>query len=174
MQARQLLAASIGLIAFLALAGFALDRAFVDVASEGLRERLKSYAFAYAGGIEFLRNGEIYVPELPPDERFERPNGGLYAIVELPNGRWTSGSARGPQLPSSPMLGAREESFAGPLPIVTSDGRRSKVYRYGMGLIWAPGGPQSEFPYTIYILQDAGMLPRQVRVFRQALWSYLA
>lgn len=174
LQARQLLAASIGLIAFLALAGFALDRAFVDVASQALSERLKSYAFAYAGGIEFLRNGEIYVPEVPPDERFERPNGGLYAIVELPSGRWTSASARGPQLPPSRMLGARQETFDGPLPMVTSDGRRSRVYRYGIGLIWAPGGPQSEFPYTIYIMQDASMMPRQVRLFRQSLWGYLA
>ncbi|HET7125637.1 MAG TPA: two-component sensor histidine kinase, partial [Lysobacter sp.] len=41
LQSRQLLAASIGLVAFLALAGFALDRAFVDVAGQGLRERLK-------------------------------------------------------------------------------------------------------------------------------------
>ena len=44
LQSRQLWAASIGLVAFLALAGFALDRAFVDVASQGQRERLKSYA----------------------------------------------------------------------------------------------------------------------------------
>ncbi len=173
LQARQLLAASIGLVAFLALAGFALDRAFVDVAGQGLRERLKGYAYTYAGDVEFMRNGEIYVPEVPPDERFERPNGGLYAIVQLPGGRWSSGSARGPQLPPSRMLGAREEEFVGPLPFIGSDGRRREVYRYGMGLVWAPGGPQSEFPYTIYIMEDAGMLLRQVRVFRQALWGYL-
>ena len=41
LRARQLLAASLGLLAFLAAAGYALDRAFVDVASELQRDRLR-------------------------------------------------------------------------------------------------------------------------------------
>ena len=44
LQSRQLWAASLGLVAFLALTGYALDRAFFDVASQGQRERLASYA----------------------------------------------------------------------------------------------------------------------------------
>src|SRR5690606_36870726 len=32
---------------------------------------------------------------------------------------------------------------------------------------------EAEFPYTIYIMEDAGTLPQQVRVFRAALWGYL-
>ena len=40
LRARQLLAASLGLIAFLALAGYALDRAFVSTAEQNLRHRL--------------------------------------------------------------------------------------------------------------------------------------
>src|SRR5512141_10146 len=115
LQSRQLLAASIGLVAFLALAGFALDRAFVDVAGQGLRDRLKAYAFTYAGGIEFARDGSLIPPEVPPDGRFDRPGSGLYADVQLPNGRWISGSARGPQLPRGEVLAGREEVFDGPL-----------------------------------------------------------
>ncbi len=174
LQARQLLAASLGLLAFLALAGYALDRAFVDVAGEVQRDRLKSYASAYAGDIDFLRNGEIYVPETPPDERFERPGSGLYAEVVLPNGNWTSGSARGPQLPEAEMLAGGEERFDGPLPMTNSDGSYGEVVRYGRGLIWdIARRPEAEFPYTIWVMEDAGTLPRQVRVFRQALWGYL-
>src|SRR5688500_1091347 len=174
LQARQLLAASLGLLAFLALAGYALDRAFVDVAGEVQRDRLKSYASAYAGDIDFLRNGEIYVPETPPDERFERPGSGLYAEVMLPNGNWTSGSARGPQLPEAEMLAGGEERFDGPLPMTNSDGSYGEVVRYGRGLIWdIARRPEAEFPYTIWVMEDAGTLPRQVRVFRQALWGYL-
>src|SRR5690606_29662196 len=33
--------------------------------------------------------------------------------------------------------------------------------------------PEAEFPYTIHIMEDAGLLPQQVRVFRAALWGYL-
>lgn len=174
LQARQLLAASVGLLAFLALAGYALDRAFVDVAGEVQRDRLKSYASAYAGDVDFLRNGEIYVPETPPDERFERPGSGLYAEVVLPNGNWASGSSRGPQLPDTEMLVGGEEKFDGPLPMTNSDGSYGEVVRYGRGLVWdIAQRPEAEFPYTIWVMEDAGTLPRQVRVFREALWRYL-
>ncbi|MEO7258678.1 MAG: ATP-binding protein [Luteimonas sp.] len=173
LQSRQLLAASLGLVAFLALAGFALDRAFVDVAGQGLRDRLKAYAFSYAGGIEFARDGALIPPEVPPDGRFDRPGSGLYAEVELPNGRWDSGSSQGPRLPQGEVLAGREEVFDGPLPITKSDGSPGEVYRYGIGLVDATRSDNAEFPYTIYIMEDAGTLPRQVRVFRQALWGYL-
>lgn len=162
-----------GLVAFLALAGFALDRAFVDVASQGLRERLKAYAFTYAGDIEWARDGSLIPPEVPPDGRFNRPGSGLYADVELPNGRWTSGSARGPRLPTGDVLAGREEVFDGPLPMTRSDGTTGDVYRYGIGLVDATRSDSAEFPYTIYVMEDAGTLPLQVRIFRQALWGYL-
>lgn len=173
LQSRQLWAASIGLVAFLALAGFALDRAFVDVAGQGLRDRLKTYAYAYARDIEFARDGALIPPEVPPDSRFDRPGSGLYADVELPNGRWYSGSAQGPRLPPGEVLAGRAEMFDGPLPITKSDGTAGEVYRYGIGLVDATRSADAEFPYTIYIMEDAGTLPRQVRVFRQALWGYL-
>ena len=175
LQARQLMAASLGLLAFLALAGYALDRAFLDVASQGQRERLRNYAYAYAGEVEFLRNGELYMPENPPDDRFDRPGSGLYAEIVLPHDRWASLSASGPQLPEAPMLVGGEEKFEGPLPMTRSDGSPGQVYRHGFGLVWVPEGaaPDAEFPYTIYVMEDAGTVPQQVRVFRAALWGYL-
>ena len=42
LQARQLLAASLGLLAFLGFTGYALDRAFVDTANSNLRQRLQN------------------------------------------------------------------------------------------------------------------------------------
>ena len=57
LQSRQLLAASLGLLAFLAITGYALDRAFIDVAGQGLHDRLKNYAYGYLTGIEFARDG---------------------------------------------------------------------------------------------------------------------
>jgi two-component system sensor histidine kinase PhoQ len=173
LQSRQLWAASVGLVAFLALAGYALDRAFVDVASQGQRDRLKSFALYYAGHTDFARDGSLIPPDVPPEGRFDRPGSGLYATIELPGGRWSSLSAQGPLLPRGEMLGGREERFDGPLPITLSDGRQGEVYRYGIGLVDATRGEAAEFPYTIDIMEDAGTLPRQVRVFRQALWGYL-
>ena len=173
LQTRQLWAATLGLVAFLALTGYALDRAFIDVAGSGLRERLKGYAMAYASNIEFARDGTLIPPELPPDDRFDRPGAGLYAEVVLPNGRWVSNSAQGPTLPDSAMLAPLAEEFSESLPIKRSNGDSGAVYRYGIGLVDATRGDAAEFPYTIYVMEDAGNLPRQVQVFRQALWGYL-
>ena len=173
LQARQLLAASAGLLAFLALAGYALDQAFLSTAEDSLRQRLKSYALAYANESEFGRDGSIIPPETPPDPRFRRPGSGLYAQIVLPNMRWGSDSTLGPVLPDSPMLAPLRESFDGPLPMTQIDGSESLVYRYGVGTAWAERGPETEFQYSIYVMEDAQALKAQLRVFRGALWVYL-
>ena len=59
LQARQLLAASLGLLAFLGFTGYALDRAFVDTANSNLRQRLQNYAWAFMQSTELLRNGDF-------------------------------------------------------------------------------------------------------------------
>ena len=173
LQSRQLLAASMGLLAFLALAGYALDRAFLETAESNLHTRLESYALAYADGIEFLRDGSLYVPDTPPEPRFKRPGSGLYAEVVLPNGHWDSPSAQGPGLPAGAMLAPNEERFERQLSITRTDGTAGRIYRYGKGLVWAEGGPEAEFPYTIYVSEDTSALSSQILVFRRALWGYL-
>lgn len=62
LRARQLLAASLGLVAFLALAGYALDRAFIATAEDNLRQRLKAYALKYTDEIDFTRGGALIPP----------------------------------------------------------------------------------------------------------------
>ncbi len=174
LQARQLMAASLGLIAFLALAGVALDRAFLNTAESNLYQRMRSYALAYADS-DFARDGTFIPPYMPPDPRFDRPGSGLYAEIVLPNGQqWNSSSSVGPVLPDGELLEARSETFEGPLDITEINGHPGKAYRYGRGLIYASGDdPQAELPYTIYILEDTTALSRQVEVFREALWRYL-
>jgi two-component system sensor histidine kinase PhoQ len=175
LKARQLLAASLSLVAFLALAGYALDAAFADTAQNNLRERLKNYATAYAGNIEFLRDGSLYIRELPPDPRFDVPGGGLYAEVVRAGDYWRSMSAEGPLLPPpGALLDARQEVFQGPLPMTQIDGSPGQVYRYGMGLVWGgDNNGEGEFPYTIYVMEDARALGAQLRVFRSRVWFYL-
>ena len=173
LQARQLLAASLGLIAFLALAGYALDRAFLKTAESNLRERMKGYALAYAAETDFSRSGELIPPFEPPDPGFDRPGSGLYAEIVLPNASWNSASAHGPEPPDAGMVQAKREVFEGPLAMVEINGAVGQAYRFGYGLIWTGEGPKSEFPYTINIYQNTTVLSRQIGVFREALWRYL-
>ena len=49
LHARQLLAASLGLIAFLGLTGVALDEAFRETAISNLHERMQNHSYAYLG-----------------------------------------------------------------------------------------------------------------------------
>ena len=173
LRARQLLAASIGLIAFLALAGFALDKAFVSTAEQNQRHRLKGYAMSYANKVEFARDGTLIPPELPVDPRFNQPGSGLYAEVVLPDGHWGSDSTLGPSLPETAMLNPLQESFEGPVPMKQIDDSEGAVYRFGLGTIYANRGPDAEFPYSIFIAEDAKVLAAQLRTFRAALWVYL-
>ena len=176
LQARQMMAAGIALIAFLAIAGYALNAAFADTARNNLRERLKNYATAYAAGIDFTRDRSLYIREQPPDPRFDVPGSGLYLEVVTPDDHGNSMSAEGPLLPdnSGRLLAPRQEIFEGPLPMTEIDGSQGEVYRYGLGLVW--GGdddPANEFPYTIYVMEDSRALGAQLRVFRGAIWFYL-
>jgi two-component system sensor histidine kinase PhoQ len=173
LQARQLLAATVSLVAFLALAGYALDAAFADTAMDNLRSRLKNYATAYNGSIDFLRDGSLYIREQSPDARFDVPGGGLYAEVIRPDERWASMSAEGPVLPQSGrMLGPRQEEFSGPLEMLQIDGSKGQVYRYGQGVIYETE-PGHEIPYTIYVMEDARSMGAQLRVFRSKVWLWL-
>ncbi|MEF9977915.1 MAG: ATP-binding protein [Thermomonas sp.] len=173
LQSRQLWAASLGLIAFLALAGYALDRSFQSTAQSGLRERLHSYAMAYAAS-DFARDGSLVPPFDVPDPRFKRPGSGLYAQIVLPTGKWESESAQGPKLPEGALLDPGAQEFEGPLPLTRIDGGKGQVYRYGYGLVWS-GSEDSrrEFRYTVYIFEDTTALGRQVSAFRSALWLNL-
>ncbi|MCL6619647.1 MAG: two-component sensor histidine kinase [Thermomonas hydrothermalis] len=173
LQSRQLWAASVGLVAFLALAGFALDGAFQRTAQSGLRERLHSYALAYANS-DFARDGSVIPPWEPPDARFRRPGSGLYAQIVLENGMWESESAQGPELPPAPMLPPGKQVFEGPLPFRQINGAPGMAYRFGYGLTYAHDDDEGhDIRYTVYVLEDSTALARQVAAFRAALWWYL-
>lgn len=169
---RQLLAAGLGLIAFLALVGVALDRAFIDTAESNLKVRLESFALAYAAGNEFDIDGYLVPPFRAPDPRLERPGSGLYAQMVVPSGRWASMSAQGPELPQGGMLEGSSDRFEGPLPMHNIDGSEGQIYRYARSFIWTDGHGE-EIPYTIYVMEDTRPLGAQINVFRGALWVYL-
>ena len=132
LQARQMLAASLALVAFLGLTGYALDRAFSEAALNSQRERLENFAKAYLSGTEALRSGAIVMPQTAPDPRFDRPGSGLYAVVVGENLRWESTSALGRILPppeaGTPGLMGRLD---GPLVATESSGRPLEVYQIG-------------------------------------------
>ncbi len=167
LQARQLLAAGLALVAFLGVTGYALDRAFTETALAAARERLQNLAFAYLGGIELSRRGDLITPDRPPDPRFERPGSGLYAGVAGEGLSWESASAMGRELPFNETLSPGTIVFDGPL-----DSAVGGVYRYGIGVAWEVEDGL-EVRFTLFVAEHAGLLAREVAVFRRTLWAYL-
>ena len=176
LEARQLLSATLGLIAFLGLTGFALDHAFNETATNSLRERMKSYASAYYAGSEISRRLEFQPPYVPPDPRFSQPGSGLYAAAVGSNIDWASASTLGRELPLDRTIKAPQTRLDGPIELVDKlGGRHERVYRFAMGLIWEDGSGKSkrEIPFAFYVFENSATLDQQVGIFRRALWGYL-
>lgn len=173
LRTRQVLAAALALSAFLGLTGYALDQAFTDTAQAALNDRLRSYAYAYFGGMEFSRGGRLLEPETPPDPRFNTPGSGLYAAATGANLLWQSASALGQNLPLDRPLAPGGEHFEGPFGIQNEGEGRIEVYHYAIGLVWDLGEPGQEIGFTFHVFEDAAALDYQVSVFRRALWGYL-
>jgi two-component system sensor histidine kinase PhoQ len=179
LHARQLLAASLGLVAFLGLTGIALDQAFRNTAISNLHERLQNDAYAYLGDFEFTRDNQLIEPAAgqAPDSRFLQPGSGLYALARGRTFRWNSPSLLGRQLPEPESLKPGEQRFENvPLRFVDDKGVAHDVYRFSYGLAWEQGetGQESTVTrFTIAIYEDADQLERQVGVFRRSLWGYL-
>ncbi|HMB58193.1 MAG TPA: sensor histidine kinase [Arenimonas sp.] len=171
MHARQLLAASLGLIAFLSLTGYALDHAFQETARVELQDRLQNYVKAYYRGMEFARGGALLMPDRAPDPRFERPGSGLYAGLVSRDMRWESASSLGRTLPLPKTLKLNEMRLDGPLPYNDGNGGTQKVYRLSHTTIWETEA--GDMPLTFSVYEDTAQFESQLSVFRRALWGYL-
>jgi two-component system sensor histidine kinase PhoQ len=174
LQARSLAAAGVVLAAFLALAFFALDRAFYQAAESGLRERLQGYMYAYLAGSDTTRAGQLIPPEVGPDPRFDQPSaGGLYAgivgtkVLGAKDNIWRSPSALGRDLPFSSDLPRGPAHFGGP--IETSVG---SLFVLSQGVDWNSGA-KNELHLTFYVAEDSRALREQVEVYRHTLLTWL-
>jgi len=175
--ARQLIAVGLSLVAFLGLTGVALNQAFERTATLQLRQWMRDYALQISSEVEILRSGELYIYEnyTAIDPRFGRPGSGLYAEVVGQRSRWVSASSYGPELPDNHLLAATNELFEGPVTIRNFDGTPGQVYRYGVGFVSVSdrGPAATEIPYSVHIMVDSGTIPQQMRAFRSALWENL-
>jgi len=175
--ARQLIAVGLSLVAFLGLTGIALNQAFERTATVQLQNWLQDYVFQISREVEILRSGELYIYEnyAAIDPRFGRPGSGLYAEVVSEYSGWVSASGYGPELPGNPPLAPTQQLFDGPLAIRNLDGTSGQIYRYGIGFVAVNDNAPAarNIPYSVYVMVDAGTIPQQMRAFRSALWENL-
>ncbi len=166
--ARSTLATVLVLVAFLSLAGLALDRAYYEGARSGLQDRLQGYVYALLAGTDVNRGGRVLLPDTMPNADFLRPGSGLYAIVNGKNGfHWESPSAIGRSLPLEMRLTPGRPVFRGPLQTDVGE-----VYVYSLGVVYET--PSHQPVHLVFsVAQTQTQFEQQLAVYRRTLFLWL-
>ncbi|MES9969812.1 MAG: ATP-binding protein [Candidatus Thiodiazotropha sp.] len=165
---RLLLAASLVLSAFLGLTGFALDKAFRSATEEALQARLFSNVYALLAAAEEDQTGQLKMPEVMTDPRFNRPDSGLYAQVSGRQGnyRWQSPSSLGRR------LGFLRQMQPGESKIERFNLHGSSAMVLSFGVVWEDFQGR-ELEYVLAVAEDLKPLREQVAAFRDSLFLWL-
>ncbi|BCX81273.1 two-component system, OmpR family, sensor histidine kinase PhoQ [Methylomarinovum caldicuralii] len=165
LHARLGIAAGAILIAFLGLAGIALERAFREAAEKATEERLQAYIYTLLATFEIDPGGRVTMETRRLDRRFSTPGSGLYGFIFLYDEvLWQSPSALGISVPSVRLSGGRRF-------FTRLDGSPSLWVLY-QGITWETerGHP---VPLVIAVATDAATLVAEVNDFRRTLWVWL-
>jgi two-component system, OmpR family, sensor histidine kinase PhoQ len=167
-RARLLLGAALMLMAFIAAAGFAVQRAHADSARAAHFERLQGTIYLLLAGAEMDDAGSLQMPAAFPEPRLSLPGSGLYArIVNADRHEtWTSPSSVGRQLPFRDRATVGQWQY-GIVP--GKDGRDYLALTYGVS--WTGGA--SARALVLSVLEDKAAFDREVHVFARTLWTWL-
>ena len=166
-RARLIIGATLVLIAFVAGAGLAVQRAHVDSVRAAHFAQLRSTIYLLLAGAEVDASGTLVMPEALPEPRLSLPGSGLYASVfNLDKQQaWQSASAVGisPPFQRSVAVGQwRQETLAA--------SNRSYL-AVGYGVRWA--GRAQAAPLVLSVLEDKAEFDREVAIFQRTLWTWL-
>ena len=166
-RARLTIGAAAVLIAFVAGAGLAVQRAHADSVRAAHFAQLRSTVYLLLAGAEVDAAGALVMPESFPEPRLSLPGSGLYASI-LNVGRreaWQSASAVGLGPPFQRSVGVgqwRQET------LISGDRAFLAV---GYGVTWA--GRAQPAPLVLSVLEDQAEVDREVAVFERTLWTWL-
>ena len=166
-RARLMLGATAVLIAFVAGAGWAVQRAHEDSVRTARFAQLQSTVYLLLAGADLDERGALVIPPSFPEPRLSLPGSGLYAsIVNVTRGeQWQSPSTLGispPFLRSVAVGQWRSE-------IVGAGGRDYLVIGYGVN--WA--GRAQAAPLVLSVVEDKAEFDREVGAFERTLWTWL-
>ena len=165
---RLLIAATFTLVAFLGLAGVALDRAFVSSAKITVKEQLKTQINALLTVVEIGDQGELIVPDTMPESRLASPNSGLYAVIMDRYGDiiWRSHSSLGISTEYFSITSPGQENF-----YQVTDEDDSPFY-YSFGIAWEIDIGK-EIELTLAILNESTHFIQVIRKHRNELIFWL-
>ncbi|MBC7437276.1 MAG: histidine kinase [Bdellovibrionales bacterium] len=166
-RARLLLGAAVVLLAFMAGAGLAVQRAHADSVRASQFARLQGTVYLLLAGAELDADGKLVMPEGFAEPRLSLPGSGLYANIVNVNRKeeWQSASAVGLTLPFKRSLPVGQWHFD----MLQNAGGNYMAATYGVR--WAVRS--AEAPLVLSVLGDSAEFDRETRVFKQTLWGWL-
>lgn len=166
-RARLMLGATVVLIAFVAGAGWAVQRAHEDSVRTARFARLQGTVYLLLAGADLDERGALVVPASFPEPRLSLPGSGLYAnIVNVARREeWQSPSTLGigPPFLRNVAVGQWRSETVG------AGGRDYLVIGYGVN--WA--GRAQAAPLVVSVAEDKAGFDREVGVFERTLWAWL-
>lgn len=161
---RLVLAAILSLIAFLGLAGIALERAFRESSEQAIHERLQLYVYTLVGFADLKEEGTIHLPEALPEPRFSTMGSGLQGFILDENGNqmWRSPSAVGMLIETPEPLPEAGES------VFRSNRQRLELF-YPIAWEMQKGAKNLIFIVT----EHMNAVSQPVNQFRKTLWNWL-
>ncbi len=173
LKARLLISLTVVLALFFGVTGVTLERAFSNSTKASLRDRLQGYAGVLIALSEQSEDGVVRLIDVPPEERFNYSDSGLYARFVSNDGQygWYSASMAGRDIPFRSGLSRGSSSFER-LKINGDD--TEDVYGYSIGVTWGGDlGSDSALGYTFSVATDAADTDKLIADFRRILWGWL-
>jgi len=166
-RARLMLGATLVLIAFVAAAGWAVQRAHEDSVRAARFAQLQSTVYLLLAEAEIDAGGALVMPPSFPEPRLSLPGSGLYAsIVNVARGeQWRSPSTVGV---SPPFL---RDLAVGQWRMETVGAGGRDYLAVGYGVNWA--GSTQTARLGLSVLEDKAEFDREIAIFERTSWTWL-
>ena len=166
-RARLMLGATLVLVAFVAGAGIAVQRAHADSVRAARFAKLQSTVYLLLAGAELDASGMLVMPAAFPEPRLSLPGSGLYAnIVNIARREeWQSASSVGISPPFQRSVAVGQWRYD----TVSAGGHAYLAIGYGVN--WA--GRAQAAPLVLSVLEDKAESDREIGVFERTLWTWL-
>ncbi len=166
-RSRLIVGAALVLLAFIAGAGVAVQRAHADSVQAAHLARLQGTVYLLLAGAEIDATGKLSMPEAFAEPRLSLPGSGLYASIFNSNRgeQWRSSSAVGKDLAFKRSVAVGKWEYD----TVTDQGASYLAVAYGVR--WA--GPRVQAPLVVSVLENKAGFNREIRVFQRTMWSWL-
>ena len=167
-RARLLLGAALVLLAFMAGAGVAVQRAHADSVRDVHYGRLQSTVYLLLARAELDAAGALQMPGEFAEPRLSLPESGLYAGIYnvLKREQWRSVSSLGAQ---PPLRQDGVETGEWRNEVLQQGGRNYLAVSYGVR--WAAG--KQAVPLVLSVVEDSAAFDLEISTFSRTLWTWL-